>query len=257
MIDLQGRRALVMGVANDRSIAWGISESLAKAGAKIALSYLPDERGRAQRRVEKLAASIGSQLVLGCDLREDAQIEAMFDRLREAWKALDILVHSVAWAHLADLQAGLTKAPRDHFRAANDVSLYSFIAAARHASRLMVDGRGSITTLTYLGSQRAIPNYHVMGIAKAGLESAVRYLAAELGPAGIRVNAVSPGPIETLAAAAIPDFDEMLKASAARSPLRRVVTADEVGDVVAFLSSDLARGVTGETLYVDAGYHIT
>ena len=256
MIDLQGRRALVMGVANDRSIAWGIAESLSRAGAEIAISYLPDERGRSRRRVERLAESIGSKLVVGCDVREDEQIEAMFGRIREEWQALDILVHSLAWAHIDALRRGLSEIPRDHFCAANEASVYSFIAACRSASGLMAGRPGSITTLTYLGSQRAIPNYNVMGLAKAGLESAVRYLAAELGPAGIRVNAVSPGPIETLAAAAIPDFDEMLSTSAARSPLRRTVTAGEVGDVVAFLSSDLARGVTGGILHVDAGYHI-
>lgn len=257
MIDLQGHRALVMGVANDRSIAWGIAESLSSAGAEIALSYLPDEKGRAERRVERLAESIGGKLIVGCDVRDDEQIEAAFSRIRDEWQGLDILVHSVAWAHVEDLRRGLSETPRDHFAAANEASVYSFIATCRFASRLMESRHGSITTLTYLGSQRATPNYNVMGLAKAGLESAVRYLAAELGPAGIRVNAVSPGPIETLAAAAIPDFDEMVKASVQRSPLRRTVTAKEVGDVVAFLSSDLARGVTGEILYVDAGYHIT
>lgn len=256
MVDLHGRRALVMGVANEHSIAWGIAQSLTNAGAEVALSYLPDERGRSQRRVEKLAESIGSKLILGCDVREDEQIEAMFGRIRAEWQALDIFVHSLAWAYLEDLRRGLSETPRDHFCAANEISVYSFIAGCRWAGELMAGRPGSITTLTYLGSQRAIPNYNIMGLAKAELESAVRYLAAQLGPAGIRVNAVSPGPIETLAASAIPDLDEMLKASAARSPLRRTVSAAEVGDVVAFLSSDLARGITGETLYVDAGYHI-
>ncbi len=257
MIDLRGRRALVMGVANDRSIGWGIAESLARGGAEIALAYLPDERGRARRRVERLAESIGSKLVLGCDIRDDAQIEHMFGRTREEWQSLDILVHSIAWAHVEDLHQGLIRTPREHFWAANEASLYSFIAVCAHASRLMEGRPGSMVTVTYLGSQRAIPNYSVMGVAKAGLESAVRYLAAELGPAGVRVNAVSPGPIETLASAAIPDFTEMLESSAERAPLRRNVTAREVGDVVAFLCSDLARGVTGQIVYVDAGYHIT
>lgn len=257
MIHLQGRRALVVGVANNRSIAWGISQSLSKAGAEVALSYLPDERGRAQRRVERLAASIGSELVVGCDLREDEHIEAMFGRIREAWQGLDILVHSVAWAHVEDLRGGISKTPRDHFAAANDASVYSFIAVCRHASRLMEGRSGSMVTVTYLGSQRAIPSYNIMGVAKAGLESAVRYVAAELGSAGIRVNAVSPGPVETLASAAFPDFDRMLRASAERTPLRRNVTTDEVGDVVAFLCSDLARGITGQVVYVDAGYNIT
>jgi enoyl-[acyl-carrier protein] reductase I len=257
MIDLQGRRALVMGVANDRSIAWGISQGLAAAGAEIALSYLPDERGRSRRRVERLAESIGSKLVLGCDVSDDEQIETMFDQVRQQWKSLDILIHSVAWAHVEDLHQGVSATPRENFAAANDASVYSFIAACRHANRLM-DGRsGSVVTVTYLGSQRALPNYNVMGVAKAGLESAVRYLAAELGPAGIRVNAVSPGPIETLASAAIPDFSEMLKISAERAPLRRTVTASEVGDLVAFLCSDMAQAITGQTIYVDAGYHIT
>jgi enoyl-[acyl-carrier protein] reductase I len=257
MIDLQQRRAMVMGVANDRSIAWGIAESLSRAGAEIALSYLPDERGRAQRRAEKLAESIGSKLVIGCDVTEDEQVESMFGQIRKQWESLDILVHSIAWAHVEDLRGGISKTPRDHFAAANDASVYSFIAVCRHASRLMEGRSGSMVTVTYLGSQRAMPSYNIMGVAKAGLESAVRYLAAELGPAGIRVNAVSPGPVETLASAAFPDFDRMLRASAERTPLRRNVTTDEVGDVVAFLCSDLARGITGQVVYVDAGYNIT
>jgi enoyl-[acyl-carrier protein] reductase I len=257
MVDLTGRRALVMGVANDSSIAWGITESLAEAGAEIALSHLPDERGRAQRRVQRLADSVGADVVLGCDVREDDQIEGLFDRLREEWQSLDILVHSIAWARLEDMQRGFSQTPRENFAAANDVSVYSFIAACRHAGRLMEGRAGAVVTVSYLGSQRAIPNYNVMGVAKSGLESAVRYLAAELGPAGTRVNAVSPGPIETLSSSAIPQFDDMLSASAARAPLRRTVTAREVGDVVTFLCSDLARGITGQTIYVDAGFHIT
>ncbi len=257
MIDLKGRRALVMGVANGQSIAWGIAESLAGAGAELALSYLPDERGRSRRRVERLAESLESALILPCDVGEDEQIESLFAGIQERWESLDVLVHSIAWADIRDLRRGFSSTSRAGFAAAQEASVYSLIAASRQAGPLMEGRSGSIVTLSYLGSQRAIPNYNVMGVAKAGLESAVRYLAAELGPAGIRVNAVSPGPIETLSSAAIGEFDEMLKDAAARAPLRRTVTAGEVGDVVAFLSSDLARGITGQTVYVDAGFNIT
>jgi enoyl-[acyl-carrier protein] reductase I len=257
MIDLKGRRALVMGVANDRSIGWGITQSLAEAGADLALSYLPDAKGRAERRVERLASSLDSVLLLPCDVRKDTDIEMLFAGLGETWGSLDILIHSIAWARVDELAKGITETSRGGFSAAQEISTYSLVAAARHASKLMSGRSGSIVAVTYLGSQRAIPHYDVMGVAKAGLESTVRYLAAELGPAGVRVNAVSPGPIETLSAAAIPDFDVMLKESAARAPLGRTVTARDVGDVATFLCSDLARGVTGEIIHVDAGFHVT
>lgn len=256
MLELNGRRALVMGIANERSVAWGIAQSLAAAGAELAFSYLPDATGRAQRRVEKLAAQVGSQLVLPCDVQKDEDLAALFAALREHWGALDILIHSLAWAQLEDLSRDFSATSREGFSQANDISVYSFVAAAHYARPLLAGRAGSMLTVSYLGSQRAVPNYNVMGVAKAALESAVRYLAAELGPAGIRVNAVSPGPIETLSAAAITGLDRMLKAAVEKAPLRRNVTVREVGDAAAFLCSDLARGITGQVLYVDAGFSI-
>ncbi|MFB3881406.1 MAG: enoyl-ACP reductase [Armatimonadota bacterium] len=256
MLDLTGRKALVMGVANDSSLAWGIAQSLAAAGAELALSYLPDPRGRNEGRVRRLAEPLGCRLYLPCDALKDEDIDGMFATLHENWGALDVLVHSIAAARTADLGGEFTAVSRGGFSFAHEVSCYSLIAAARGARRLM-DGRpGSIVTLTYLGSQRAVPNYNVMGVAKAALESTVRYLALELGAAGIRVNAVSPGPIETLSSSVIAGFPEMMRKAADQAPLRRNVTPREVGDAVAFLCSDLSRGITGQVLYVDAGFSI-
>jgi enoyl-[acyl-carrier protein] reductase I len=244
-----------MGVANDRSIALGIAAALAEAGAELALSYLPDNLGRAERRVARAVSSLGSPLLLPCDVRQDDSVDGLFEALRAQWGSLDILVHSIAWARAEELAGGLAATSREGYTAAQDVSVYSLIAVARRASALMAGRSGSILTVTYLGSQRAMSQYGVMGVAKAALESVVRYLAAELGPSGIRVNAVSPGPIETLSTSAIADFDQMLRDAAERAPLRRTVGVREVGDVAAFLCSDRASGVTGQILYVDAGYH--
>lgn len=257
MLDLTGRKALVMGVANESSIAWGIAQSLAEGGAELALSFLPDARGRSERRVRRLADPLGCQLYLPCDVRQDGDIEALVEALGEEWGAMDILVHSIAGARSEDLAGEFSGVSREGFSLAHEVSVYSLIAAARGARSLMQGRDGSIVTVTYLGSQRAIPNYNVMGVAKAALESAVRYLAAELGPAGTRVNAVSPGPIETLSSSVIAGFSQILGATAERAPLRRNVTAKQVGDAVAFLCSGLAAGITGQVLYVDSGYHIT
>ncbi len=257
MIDLEGRRALVMGVANEQSIAWGIAESLSAAGAELAFSYLPDERGRAERRVKRLADTVQSELLLPCDVRNDEDLAALFDALGEHWGGLDILIHSIAWARTEDLSKEFSATSREGFALANEVSTYSLVAAAHRAGQLMAHGAGSIVTVTYLGSQRPVPRYNVMGVAKAGLESAVRYLAAEMGPVGIRVNAVSPGPIETLSSAALAGFDRMTQAVSSQAPLRRNVTTREVGDAVAFLCSDAARGITGQVLYVDGGFHLT
>jgi len=245
-----------MGVANDSSIAWGIAQSLAEAGAELALSFLPDPRGRAEGRVRRLAEPLGCELFLPCDVGQDGDVDGLFEALRGNWDGLDILVHSIAGARAVDLAGELTAVSREGFALAHDVSCYSLLAVSRGARALMEGRPGSIVTVSYLGSQRAIPNYNVMGVAKAALESAVRYLAVELGAAGIRVNAVSPGPIETLSSSVIAGFPEMLKKASERAPLRRNVTPREVGDVVAFLSSDLARGVTGQVLYVDAGFSI-
>ncbi len=256
MVDLKGQRALVMGVANEQSIAWGIAQSLASAGAELAFSYLPDATGRAERRVRRVVAPLGSPLVLPCDVTEEAGIPGLFGALREQWNGLDILVHSLAWARREDLGGAFSAISAPGFAAANEVSAYSFVAAAHHARELMGGRAGSMVTVTYIGSQRAVPGYNVMGVAKAALEAATRYLAAELGPQGIRVNAVSSGPIETLSSSAVPGLDRMLAAAAEISPLRRNVSQREVGDAVAFLCSDLAAGVTGQVLYVDAGLSI-
>ncbi len=256
IVDLQGRRALIMGVANEQSIAWGIAQSLAAAGAELAFSYLPDATGRAERRVKRVVESLGPSVVLPCDVANEAAIEDLFGALHEHWRGLDILVHSLAWARREDLGGEFSATSSEGFAAANKVSAYSFIAAAHHAKALMAGRSGSMVTVTYIGSQRAVPGYNVMGVAKAGLEAATRYLAAQLGPHGIRVNAVSSGPIETLSSSAIPGLDRMLAAAAELSPLRRNVSQQEVGDAVAFLCSDLAAGVTGQVLYVDAGLSI-
>ena len=257
MLDLTGRRALVMGVANDSSVAWGVTQSLTEAGAQLALSFLPDARGRSEARVRRLAEPLGCELFLPCDVREDGGVEGLFAALGERWGALDILVHSIAAARTADLAGEFSAVSREGFSFANEVSCYSLLAAARGARPLMAGRPGSIVTVSYLGSQRAIANYNVMGVAKAALEAAVRYLALECGPTGLRVNAVSPGPIETLSSSVIAGFPEMMARAAAQSPLRRNVTTREVGDAVAFLCSDLARGITGQVLYVDSGFNIT
>jgi enoyl-[acyl-carrier protein] reductase I len=240
MVDLQRRRALVMGVANEQSIAWGIAQSLAAAGAELAFSYLPDATGRAEARVKRVVRALGSPLVLPCDVGEEGAIADLFRVLDDRWGELDVLVHSLAWAARGELGGEFSATSRQGFAATNEISAYSFIAAARHARPLMVGRQGSMVTVTYIGSQRAVPGYNVMGVAKAALEAATRYLAAELGPHGIRVNAVSSGPIETLSSSAVPGLDRMLTAAAELSPLRRNVSQREVGDAVAFLCSDLA-----------------
>ena len=257
MPDLTGRTALVMGVANESSVAWGITQSLAAAGARLAVTFLPDHRGRSEARVRRLAEPLGCELYLPCDVRQDAEVAALFGTLQERWGTLDILVHSIAAARTAYLAGTFTAVSREGFAFANEVSCYSLIAAARAARSLMANRRASIVTVTYLGSSRAVTNYNIMGVAKAALESAVRYLALELGPAGIRVNAVSPDPLETLSSSVIAGFPEMMKKAADLAPLRRNVTTREVGDAVAFLCSDGARGITGQVLYVDAGFSIT
>ena len=256
---LRGRRALVTGVASPRSIAWGIAQALHAAGAELAFTY---QNEKLRTRVEQLAAGTGSELVLPLDVTEEGQLEALFERLAGAWDRLDVLVHSMAFAPREALEGSFTTGcTREAWRTAQEVSAYSLVALARAALPLMEapsgEGRGgSLLTLSYLGAERVVPNYNVMGPAKAALESAVRYLAADLGPRGIRVNAISAGPIRTLAASGIGGFRQMLEHVAAHAPLRRNVTIEEVGRAAAFLCSDLASGITGEILYVDAGYHV-
>ncbi len=252
---LKGKRALVIGVAGNRSIAWGIARAMHQQGAEVALTY---QNERLKARVEKLAAGLDSDITLPCDVEFDEQIDATFRDLGERWDSLDILVHAVAFAPREALQGDyLDAVNREAFRIAHDISSYSFAAVAK-AARPMMQGRsGALLTLSYLGSQRTMPNYNVMGLAKASLEANVRYMAVSLGAEGIRVNGISAGPIKTLAAAGIQDFRLLLEHAESRSPLRRNVTLEDVGNAAAFICSDLASGITGEIIYVDAGISTT
>ena len=250
---LTGKRALIVGLLSDRSIAYGIAEAMHREGAEIAISYVGE---RFKERITELGATVGTKLVFDMDVSQDASIEATFAALGRSWDSLDVLVHSVAFAPREALTGTFTAATtREAFRVAHDISSYSLTAVARAAQPLMAGRAGAILTLTYLGAVKSIPSYNVMGLAKASLEATVRFLAADLGPGGTRVNAISAGPIKTLAAAGIPGFRKMLHHVAAVNPLRRNVTQDDVGNAAAFLCSDLAAGITGEVLYVDGGYH--
>src|SRR5471032_2476450 len=250
---LAGKRALIVGVATERSIAWGIAQAMHAQGAELAFSYANE---KFQERVEPLARSIGSKLLMPLDVQLDDQIDAAFALLRREWGFLDVLVHAVAFAPREALSGGFTASTtREAFRIAHDVSSYSFTALARGAAPLMAGRAGALLTLSYLGAERSIPAYNVMGLAKASLEANVRFLAADLGPAGVRVNAISAGPVKTLSAAGIPGLRKMLSHVAATAPIRRNVTIDDVGNAAAFLCSDLAGGITGEVLYVDGGFH--
>ncbi len=249
---MSGRRGLIMGVANDRSIAWGIASACAAHGASLAFTY----QGEAlQKRVGPLAASVGSDLVLPCDVTDEPSIDAVFDVLRDRWGGLDFLVHAIAWSDKEQLKGRYLDTTRDNFLKSLDISCWSFTAVCQRAVPLMGAG-ASILTLTYLGAERVTPHYNVMGVAKAALEASVRYLAADLGPLGIRVNAISAGPIKTLAASGIGDFRYILKWNQYNSPLRRNVTIEDVGGAAVYLLSDLASGVTGEVHHVDCGYHV-
>ena len=252
---LEGKRALIFGVAGNRSIAWGIALAMHRQGAEIALTY---QNERLKARVEKLGAQLDSDIILPCDVEFDEQIDATISELGKRWDSLDIIVHAVAFAPREALQGDyLDAVTREAFRIAHDISSYSFAAVAK-AARPMMQGRdGALLTLSYLGSVRTVPNYNVMGLAKASLEANVRYMAVSLGADGHRVNAISAGPIKTLAAAGIQDFRLLLDHAETRSPLRRNVSIDEVGNAAAFLCSDLASGITGEITYVDAGINIT
>jgi enoyl-[acyl-carrier protein] reductase I len=250
---LKGKKALVFGVANDRSIAWAISQRLNAEGAEMAFTFAGEVL---EKRVRPLAENIGSKLILPCDVTKDDDIEKVFDMVQREWGGLDILIHAVAYANKEDLSNPFLQTTRPGFHLALDVSAYSLVALARRAAPLM-EGRGSaILTLTYIGSEKVIPNYNVMGVAKAALEASVRYLAYDLGPRQVRINAISAGPIKTLAASGIAGFKEMLHYSAERSPLKKNVDAEEVARTALFLVSDLASAVTGEVVHVDAGYHI-
>lgn len=250
---LEGRKIVILGVANDHSIAWAIARVFSEHGAELALTYPNEQIGR---RVRPLADSLGVELVLECDVTRDDQIDRAFSALGDRWGGLDALVHAVAFAPRDELKGRFSETSRAGFGIALEVSAYSLVALARAATPLLEPKQGSILTLTYLGSQVAMPNYNVMGVAKAALEACVRYLAFDLGPSGVRVNAISAGPIRTLSAAGISGFRDMLHHQAERAPLRRNVTADEVAQTALYLSSDLARAVTGEIVFVDAGYNI-
>ncbi|HZG45055.1 MAG TPA: enoyl-ACP reductase [Allosphingosinicella sp.] len=251
---LQGKRALVTGIASDRSIASGIAEAMHREGAALAFTYQND---RLKGRVEKAAAEYGSDIVLPLDVADDTQIASCFEQLAERWDGFDILVHAIAFAPREAITGGfLDGLTRENFALAHDISAYSLAALAKAARPQMQGRKGAILTLSYLGAERALQNYNVMGVAKASLEASVRYLALNLGPEGTRVNAISAGPIKTLAAAGIGGFRSILGHVEAYSPLRRTVTIEDVGNVAAFLCSDLAAGITGEVTYVDAGYNI-
>jgi enoyl-[acyl-carrier protein] reductase I len=252
---LQGRRILVTGMLSNRSIAYGIAKACKREGAELAFTY----QGEGVRdRVVDLAKAFGADLVLPCDVADDAQIDALFAELGRRWDGLDGLVHAIAFAPREALKGGFHESvTRENFRMAHDISSYSLAALAKAALPMMQGRPGSIVTLSYLGAARSIPNYNVMGLAKASLEAGVRYLAAGLGPGGIRVNAISAGPIKTLAAAGIGGFSKILQFVERNAPLRRGVTAEEVGNTTAFLLSDLASGITGEVIYVDAGFSTT
>ena len=249
---LSGKRALVMGVANDHSIAWGIAKKLAQAGAEIAFTYQGESLGK---RVRPLAASLGSDFLISCDVEDVASVDAVFAALKERWGGLDILVHAIAYSEKSELKGRYADTTRANFSRTMVISCFSFTEIARRAAALMTEG-GSMITLTYGGSTRVMPNYNVMGVAKAALEASVRYLASDFGPQNIRVNAISAGPVRTLAGAGIADARPMFNFQKRHAPLRRTVTIDEVGGSALYLLSDLGSGVTGEIHYVDSGYNI-
>lgn len=249
---MQQKRGLIMGVANNRSIAWGIAKAIAGAGAEVALTY----QGEAlKRRVEPLAQELGASLVVECDVIDETAMDKAFADIEAKWGKLDFVVHAIAFSDKEELTGRYVDTSAQNFANTMNISCYSFTAVARRAEKLLKDG-GSLLTLTYYGAEKVMPHYNVMGVAKAALEASVKYLAMDLGPKNIRVNAVSAGPIKTLASSAIGDFRYILKWNEYNSPLRRTVTIDEVGDAAVYLLSDMSRGVTGETHHVDSGYHV-
>ncbi|MBI4320627.1 MAG: enoyl-ACP reductase [Chloroflexi bacterium] len=247
-----GKKGIIYGVANKRSIAWAIAKALASAGARLALTYQGE---RLEKNVRELAATLENPLVLPCDVTSDEQIEEVYRGVREEFGRLDFLVHSVAYARAEDLEGKFVDTPREGFRLALDISAYSLLAVSRPAIPLMTEG-GSIVAMTYLGSERAVPHYNVMGVAKAALESSIRYMACDLGELNIRVNGISAGPINTLAARGIAGFMGMYQSFRDRAPFRRNTQVEEVADTALFLCSDLGRGITGEVIFVDCGYHM-
>ncbi len=255
MLSLNGKNALVTGIANNRSIAWGIAQQLHAAGANLGVTYLPDAKGRFEKKVGELVEPLNPTLFLPCDVQNDDQVQSVFETIEEKWGQLDILIHCLAFAGKEDLAGDFSQVSRQGFTRALDISAYSLVQLSAAAKPLMKAG-GSIVTLTYLGGVRVVPNYNVMGIAKAALEMNVRYLATEMGPLGVRVNAISAGPIRTLASSAVGGILDMIHHVEEIAPLRRTVTQVEVGNAATFLCSDLASGITGQILYVDSGYNI-
>lgn len=249
----EGKRVLVFGVANARSIAWGIARAMHAAGAECAFTFAGEAL---EKRVRPLAESVDSPLVLPCDVSRDADVEAAFARVRERWNTFDVLIHSIGFANREDLEGRFLDTSRDGFATALDVSAYSLVLLTRHAVPLLTPRTGAVLTLTYYGSEKVVPNYNVMGVAKAALEASVRYLASDLGPDGVRVNAISAGPIKTLAASGVRGFRGILGTIAERAPLRRNVTQDDVARAALFLCSEMSAGVTGEVVHVDSGYNI-
>ncbi len=250
---LKGNKGAIIGVANDKSIAWGIAQILHHEGADLAFTYAGEIL---EKRVRPLAEKVGSKIILPCDVTKDEEIKQVFQNIREEWGGLDFLVHAIAYANKEDLTNPYIETSREGFHLALDISSYSLVALSRHAAALMEGRQGAILTMTYMGSEKVIPNYNVMGVAKAALEASVKYLAYDLGPKGTRVNAISAGPIRTLAASGISGFKEMLHFSSERAPLKRNIDQDEVGRTALYLLSDMASAVTGEVLHVDAGYNI-
>lgn len=251
---LKGKRALIAGLISNRSIAYGIAAVMHREGAELAFTY---QNEKFKDRVAEMAAEFGSKIIIPCDVASDEEITRAFEELQRHWDSLDVLVHSIAFAPAEQLAGDyLEKINREGFRIAHDVSSYSFAALAKAAHKMMIGRKGAMLTMTYIGSNRIVPNYNIMGLAKASLEANVRFLANSLGPQGIRVNAISAGPIRTLAASGIKDLRKMLTLNEKITPLRKNVTIEEVGNAAAFLCSDLASGITGEILHVDAGFHI-
>ena len=255
MLDLSGKNALITGIANNRSIAWGIAQQLHKAGANICVTYLPDEKGRFEKKVRDVVKPISPTIILPCDVQDELQIQETFDHISNNLGKLDILIHCLAFSDKEGLEGDYSNISREVFNQSLDISTFSLGNMVKYAKPIMTEG-GSILTLTYVGGVKVIPNYNLMGIAKAGLEMSVRYLANELGPDNIRINAISAGPMRTLASSAVGGILDMINHVEKVAPLKRTVTQLEVGNTAAFLCSDLASGITGQIVYVDAGYTI-
>jgi enoyl-[acyl-carrier protein] reductase I len=249
---LEGKKGLIVGIANDQSIAWGCAKAFRALGAELAVTYLND---KAKKHVEPLARAVEAAIMMPLDMRIPGQLEAIFDQISEEWGSLDFVIHSIAFSPKEALQGRVVDVSREGFLSTMEISCWSFIRMAHLAEPLMTNG-GTLFTMTYYGSQMVVENYNIMGVAKAALECAVRYMAAELGPKGIRVHAISPGPLATRAASGIPEFDELLAKARVKAPARSLVSIDDVGFATAFLAHDAARLITGSTLYVDGGYHI-